>query len=205
MPKAELRCGCGAVRGVVADASPATTTRVVCYCDDCQAYAHYLGRSDLLDEHGGSDIVQVAPAALSFSQGDERIVCVRLTPKGLYRHYASCCNTPIGNSLRPGVPFVGILARDFESEPGGADALFGEPLGGIFGKFATGTPPEGSTKLNPRMLIKCAGAILSWRFSGRAWPHPFFDRATRSSNRPLTILSDAERAALRVHCGPKAA
>ena len=62
--RAEFRCRCGEVRGFVADASPRTVNRVVCYCDDCQAFAHRLGRADLLDAHGGSDVVQVAPASL---------------------------------------------------------------------------------------------------------------------------------------------
>jgi len=76
----EVRCRCGEVRGVVANASPRTVNRVVCYCDDCQAFAHQLGRADLLDAQGGTDIVQVAPAAVSFAQGQHRIVGLRLTP-----------------------------------------------------------------------------------------------------------------------------
>ena len=205
MPDAELRCGCGTVRGIVTNASPASANRVVCYCDDCQAFMHYIGRADLLDAHGGTDIVQVAPAALSFTQGDDRIVGVRLTAKGLYRYYASCCKTPVGNTLSPGVPFVGMLTQALDGNPGGAAAVFGEPIGAILGKFAIGTPPEGSTKLNLGLLFKAAGSILSWRFSGRAWPHPFFEQGTRKPSRPLTILSAEEREALRPQCGPKPA
>src|SRR3984957_2050797 len=107
----ELRCRCGEVRGTATDLSPRTVNRVVCYCDDCQAFAHQLGRADLLDPHGGSDIVQVAPASLSFQRGDDRIVGLRLAPKGLRRWYSSCCKTPLGNTLGPAVPFVGIVAR----------------------------------------------------------------------------------------------
>jgi hypothetical protein len=44
----------------------------------------------------------------------ERIVGLRLTPNGLYRWYASCCKTPLGNTLGPAIPFVGIVARTFE-------------------------------------------------------------------------------------------
>jgi hypothetical protein len=82
---ATLRCRCGTVQGLLADAAPEKVNRVVCYCADCQAFAHHLGRADLLDAHGGSDIVQVAPAALSFTQGAERIRGLRLTPKGVNR------------------------------------------------------------------------------------------------------------------------
>src|ERR1700757_5235893 len=96
---AELRCRCGQVRGFVADASPDAVNRVVCYCEDCQAFAHQLGRADLLDAQGGSDIVQVAPASLTFIKGQNRIAGLRLTPKGLFRWHATCCNTPVGNTL----------------------------------------------------------------------------------------------------------
>src|SRR5437868_8198983 len=77
----EVRCRCGEVVGLVTNASPQKVNRVVCYCADCQAFAHQLGRADLLDAKGGSDIVQVAPCTLSFVQGQNRIAGVRLTPK----------------------------------------------------------------------------------------------------------------------------
>src|ERR1700749_4424307 len=101
----EVRCRCGEVRGIVADPSPRTVNRIVCYCDDCQAYAHQIGRADLLNAKGGSDIVQFAPANLAFTQGQHRMVGVRLKPNGLYRWYANCCNTPVGNTLTPRLPF----------------------------------------------------------------------------------------------------
>ena len=71
----ELRCRCGEVRGMATNLSPRTVNRVVCYCDDCQAFVHQLGRADLLDPQGGSDIVQMAPAALSFTIGNTSSVC----------------------------------------------------------------------------------------------------------------------------------
>ena len=200
MAPADVRCRCGEVRGRVTDATRATVNRVVCYCDDCQAFAHHLGRADLLDEHGGTDVVQVAPASLAFHRGAERIVGLRLTPKGLYRWYASCCKTPLGNTVGPAIPFVGIVAQAFEA---GADELFGEPISGIFGKYAVGTAPAGSTSWNVRMYARAIRMVLGWRLGGRAWPHPFFDRATGAPSHPLTTLSPAEREALRPLCGPR--
>src|SRR3954452_9059719 len=94
----QVRCRCGEVVGVVANAAPQKVNRIVCYCDDCQAFAHQLGRPDLLDAKGGSDIVQMAPAAVSFTQGRQHIVGLRLKPNGLYRWYANCCKTPVGNT-----------------------------------------------------------------------------------------------------------
>jgi hypothetical protein len=189
----------------VSNASPRTTNRVVCYCDDCQAFVHHLGRADLLDEHGGTNIVQVAPSTLTFPQGSERIAGLRLTPNGLYRWYASCCKTPIGNTTSPGLPFVGILARVFEGEASELDALVGKPIGGVLGKHAIGTPPAGSTRLNPRLIVRALGNILRWRLTGKTWPHPFFDRETRTPSRPLVTLSPPEREALRRFCGPRPA
>jgi hypothetical protein len=198
----ELRCRCGEVRGLVSDPSPRTVNRVVCYCDDCQAFAHQIGRADLLNAQGGSDIVQVAPATLSFMQGQERIVGLRLTPKGLFRWHTSCCNTPVGNTLTPSIPFVGIVVQAIDTGTQRADEVFGEPIGAIMGKYAIGAAPEGSTRVNPSLLVRVITRLLGWRLRGRVWPHPFFKRDTREPIYPVTVLSPEEREALRRLCGP---
>jgi len=200
--RAELRCRCGEVRGFVADASPRAVNRVVCYCDDCQAFAHRIGRADLLDAQGGSDIVQVAPSSVTFVQGQDRIVGLRLAPKGLFRWHTSCCHTPVGNTVTPAIPFVGIIARGFDHGAQRADDVFGKPVGAIFGKFAIGNPPAGSTRMQPSLLLRAIRMVLGWRLRGQAWPNPFFARDTRAPIYPLTVLSPAEREALRPLCGP---
>jgi hypothetical protein len=200
--KAEFRCRCGEVRGVVIDASPRTVNRVGCYCDDCQAFAHWLGRAELLDAQGRSDIIQVAPATFAFSQGQDRIKGVRLTPKGLYRWYASCCNTPIGNTLTPSVPFVGILATAFDHDGQRADTVFGPPTGAIQGKYAIGEAPPGTTGIRPSLLLSVISKVLGWRLRGKAWPHPFFRRDSALPAYPVDVLPRDERDALRQYCGP---
>jgi hypothetical protein len=187
----------------VSNASPETANRVVCYCDDCQAFLHHVGRADLLDGSGGTDIVQVAPASLSFHRGAERIVGLRLTPKGLYRWHADCCKTPLGNTVSPAIPFVGITAQAFVGGASGCDEIFGTPIGGILGKFAIGDPPEGSTRLNVRLIARAVRLILGWKVRGRTWPHPFFDRTSRAPIRPVTTLSREAREKLRPLCGPQ--
>jgi len=196
---AELACRCGTVRGRVAGASPRTVNRLVCYCDDCQAFLHRLGRADLLDEHGGTDIVQVAPASLTFMTGTERIACLRLTPKGLYRWFADCCRTPLGNTVGPAIPFVGIVARAFPR----ADDAFGKPIGGIYGRYAVGAAPGVSAGLGARIIVRALRKVLGWRLGGKAWPHPFFDRATGLPVRAPIVLSPDDRHALRPLCGPR--
>jgi hypothetical protein len=200
--RAEFSCRCGEVRGFVANASPQTVNRVGCYCDDCQAFAHWLGRADLLDAQGLSDIVQVAPATFAFVQGQDRIKGVRLSPKGLYRWYASCCNTPVGNTLTPAVPFVGIFATAFDQGAQRAEAVFGPPTGAIMGKFAVGEAPPGTTRLQPSLLIRVIAKVLGWRLRGKVWPHPFFTRGNDTPVYPVSVLSREERDALRPYCGP---
>jgi len=200
--QAELRCRCGDVVGVVTNASPRTVNRVVCYCDDCQAFAHQLGRADLLDAKGGSDIVQVAPASLTFVKGQDRIAGVRLSAKGLFRYHTTCCNTPVGNTLSPVIPFVGILAQAFDTEKQRADQVFGPPTGAIFGKYAISEPPSGSTGPNLPLVLRAIAKVLGWRLTGRAWPHPFFKPNSREPTFPITVVSRERREELRKKCGP---
>jgi len=197
----DVRCRCGEVEGRLENAARETVNRAVCYCDDCQAFLHRLGRSDLLDAQGGSDIVQVAPSALTYTRGTDRIAGLRLKPKGLYRWYATCCKTPLGNTLGPAIPFVGVVAQAFRA----ADDVFGPPSGRIFGKFAIGTAPPGSTQLDVRLLARSAAKILGWKLRRATWPHPFFDRTTRAPIHPVTVLTHDEREALRPLCGPRPA
>jgi hypothetical protein len=199
--EAKLSCRCGEVQGVVTNASPQEVNRVVCYCDDCQAFLHQLGRADLLNAQGGTDIVQLAPASLAFTRGQDRIAGLRLTPKGLLRWHTTCCNTPVGNTLTPAIPFVGIVAQNFGAE--GARSAFGAPIGAILGKYAIGTAPPGSSGISLGLLLRTIAKVLGWRLRGRAWPHPFFNRETREPAYPLTVLSSEQREALRPYCGPQ--
>jgi hypothetical protein len=200
---AELRCRCGEVRGLLANASPRTVNRVICYCDDCQAFAHQLGRADLLDAHGGTDIVQVAPSCLKFVEGQDRIVGLRLTPDGLFRWYTSCCNTPMGNTVSPRIPFVGIVAQAFDDAAQRPDDVFGKPIGAILGKYAIGDAPAGSKGIKLSLLVRAIRLVLGWRLRGQTWPHPFFRRDTREPIYPVSVLSVPQREALRRLCGPK--
>ena len=79
-----LRCSCGEFEGVLRGASPENGTHGICYCNDCQAFAHFLGRAtEILDDHGGTDIYQTSPARLKFTKGKDRVACVTLTPQAV--------------------------------------------------------------------------------------------------------------------------
>src|SRR5688572_6382553 len=76
-----VQCRCGSVRGQVEPTEGAL--RGVCYCKDCQAYAHWLGSAgDVLDPAGGTELVAVQPAQLRITQGRDRLQCVTLSDKG---------------------------------------------------------------------------------------------------------------------------
>src|SRR4051812_45695184 len=94
-----LRCRCGTVTGFVSGVEPSAKKRAVCYCDDCQIYALHLGREDILDARGGTEALMSSPSQVTLSTGADQLRCVRLSPKGLYRWYAGCCNSPLGNTL----------------------------------------------------------------------------------------------------------
>ncbi|MCO6382610.1 DUF6151 family protein [Oceanicola sp. 502str15] len=116
-----LRCDCGKVElHIAARPAPPQGNRVICHCDSCRAFPRALGRADVLGPGDGSDIVQIRCDRLSIVQGVEHIAALRLSPKGLARWYAACCNTPLGNTgPSPSYPFFGALTYGIA----GKDAL----------------------------------------------------------------------------------
>jgi hypothetical protein len=150
-----LQCRCGTIKGLVAD--PRNVNRAVCYCRDCQAFAHFLGNVDaILDERGGSQIIQILPKNLTFTQGIEALACMRLTEKGLLRWYAGCCNTPIGNTLAtPKFSFIGLVHNCLESPGASLDESFGPIRAWVNTKGAKG---------EPKPALKGQGATVGWFF-----------------------------------------
>src|SRR3974390_617321 len=170
-------CRCGVVRGVLGDSRDAI--RVVCYCKDCQAFAHFLGSwEQVLDERGGSDIVQVLPKSLTFTQGVQSLACMRLTPKGLLRWYASCCRTPIGNTLAtPKLSFVGLLHSCLEVGNHSVSGSFGPIAAWVNTKGARGNPkPE--AKGQSRTIRRFIQRTLKARINGDYKLTPFFQPDT---------------------------
>jgi hypothetical protein len=185
------------VRAVAHGVTPQMGNHCVCYCDDCQAFPKALGRPDVVDANGGTDIFQLSQARLEFTHGLDRVAWLQLAPKGTARWYASCCNTPIGNTLPTmGVPFIGVI-RAFIREPAG-DAL-GPIRARVFRKFAIGDvaaiPPDNQSRWT--MVLRLAVLIISWRLRGDHKRSPFFDAASGAPLKPSRILTEAERAALR--------
>lgn len=199
---AEMQCSCGAVRGRAKGVSARSVNRVVCYCDDCQAFLHHLERGDLLDAFGGTDIVQMAPAALTFEQGKDKVSGIRLSPKGLYRWYATCCNTPLGNTVGPSLPLVGVVVQDFTHSGQDLNTLFGPPVGAVQAQFATQEGAQGTKGFGVLLLVRMMRKMLAWKLRGLGKPNPFFASDSGAALFPVTVLSREERQALRAVCGP---
>jgi Family of unknown function (DUF6151) len=190
-----LRCQCGTIQGAVAN--PANGNHCVCYCRDCQAFAHFLGKADtVLDERGGSEIIQVPPKNLTFSQGFEALACMRLTEKGLLRWYAACCNTPIGNTLMtPKISFVGLVHNCLESP--------GQSLDDSFGPIRAWVNPKGA-KGDPKPEVGGQGAVIWWfitrvlkaRLNGDYKRNPLFRADTGKPIVAARVLSPEEHTGL---------
>jgi hypothetical protein len=195
-----LRCRCGDLRGVATNVSPAAGTHLICTCTDCQAYAHFLERTDVLDARGGTAIFQLTPQQVRIERGADRLACVRLTARGPLRWYASCCRTPIGNTAASArMPFVGLVLAciDPAADARARDAALGPTRGTVFpGSAIGGVLPGESTRPPLRMILRTVG-ILAWAaLRGKHRPSPFFDPA---SGQPVTApkaLSESERGAL---------
>lgn len=198
-----IRCDCGELRATALGVSPAAGNRVVCYCDDCQAFARYLGEAErILDEHGGTDIFQMSPAKLEFQRGSEQLACARLTSGGMLRWYTRCCRTPVGNTMAATwVPFVGTIHRcmDHASHGRTRDQSLGPVRGRVQGRFATGDCSQlGAHDTAPAsMLLRLVPMIAMARIRGDHKRSPFLDPST---GRPIArphVLSAAELAAAK--------
>jgi Family of unknown function (DUF6151) len=190
-----LQCRCGTIKGVVKN--PQSANRAVCYCKDCQAFARFLGwEGEILDEKGGTDVIQVLPGNITFASGIEALACIRLTENGMLRWYASCCNTPVGNTLANyKISFIGLVHNCLE--------MAGKPLDNSFGPIRARVNTKGA-KGDPKPQAMGAGRIILWfiasilkaRIDGSYRQTPFFLIAKGTAIVSPRVLTGAERAAL---------
>ncbi len=190
----DCTCRCGAVKLRVAVPRRSSGTRAKCYCTDCQTAAQALGAADLLDPAGGTEVWQTTPDLLEIVQGAEHLVILRLSPKGLFRWYAACCDTPLCNTLpRLGLPFVSIVLP-----PGTADDVVLGPVGAHVNTIGA-QPGQGAPARD--VNFAAAGMTVLWRMaisalSGRAGKNPL---RTPGGDpiAPIRVLTLAERNAAK--------
>ncbi|WP_428262863.1 DUF6151 family protein [Haliangium sp.] len=195
----EYGCQCGALRGQATDVSPRTGLRLVCYCDDCQAYGLYLAPTTngapILDAGGGTEVYQLAPARLTITTGHEHLRCLRLSPKGLLRWYAGCCNTPIANTLPRSFPFVGVPVVALHPAEA-REAALGPVRGRVHTRFARpDVPVDGDRRASLGVIIRAVRNILRSWVKRQAKPSPFIRDDGSFAVEP-TVLSKEERDAV---------
>ncbi|MEO8391041.1 MAG: DUF6151 family protein [Polaromonas sp.] len=190
-----LRCQCGTLRGNVSHTE--SVSRGVCYCKDCQAYAHFLGKAgDILDEMGGTDVVATLPQYVTFTQGFEALACMSLSDKGMLRWYANCCNTPIGNTARDfKVSHVGLVHNCLEDPSTSLDSAFGPVRMRVGMKSAKGAPkamPVSTTV----SILRFMASLIRARLNGSYKNTPFFDPDQGTPRVAARVLTPDERAHL---------
>ena len=179
-----IRCTCGSFRARLHNVGPKHGNRVVCYCNSCQAFAHYLGRADeILDQNGGSDIYQASPGRLEILEGKENLACVHLTEKPTLRWYTDCCKTPIGNTLNTSkLPFIGLLhsCLDSSASPDGLNGLVGPVRGRVNGENARGDTSglKISDSASPSLYWQFFKLITGAKLRGEHKKSPLFDPET---------------------------
>jgi hypothetical protein len=190
-----LRCRCGKLQGELDPGGVAA--RAVCYCKDCQAFARFLGREgELLDAAGGTEVAASLPGAVRFTNGLEHLGCMSLSPRGLYRWYATCCRTPIGNTPRdPKTPYVGLVRACLDAPPETLDRQLGRSR--ILVQTGSARAPVKSTPARTAWAVVRIGTMmLRARLGGGYRSNPFFLPDSAAPLRQPQVLTQGERAAL---------
>jgi hypothetical protein len=194
-----LRCQCGQVRGVARDVAPSAGFRFVCYCRDCQAFARFLRRPDVLDAAGGTDIFQMPAGRLTLVAGTDAMRCLRFSGQVL-RWYANCCQTPIGNTAAgPRFPVVGLIHSFMDHAADGQprDEVLGPPLCRIFARSATASlSPNAPAPPSLHIFALRVSRLIGWWLRGLGRPNPFFDPHTNAPLATPRVFTPAERAGL---------
>jgi hypothetical protein len=187
-----LQCQCGTLKGFVSH--PAGVSRGVCYCNDCQAYAHFLGKADdILDEMGGTDVVAILPKYVTFTQGLETLACISLTENGMLRWYASCCNTPIGNTPRNfKVAHVGLVHTCLKGPLNTLESSFGPIRMRVNTKNAKGKPRSMPISTITSVL-RFLSSLIRARLDGSYKLTPFFDPNLGTPVTSPKVLTSTER------------
>jgi hypothetical protein len=178
-------CTCGTLSGHITPSGVQTGTHVSCYCHDCRAAQLYFGQPD--PAPGPVDILQMSPEDIRIDSGAEHLALMQLSPKGMLRWYADCCNAPIATTSRTAkFPFAGFIVKRI-ADP--------DPLGPV---TTRGFVPKPDGKQSHDKIRYAAVGLLSrlmksWT-SGNWRNTPFFNIDSGDPVVPPKILSKSERA-----------
>jgi hypothetical protein len=185
------------VGGVAREVAPSAGFRFVCYCEDCQAFARFLERPDVLNAAGGTDIFQMPAGHVKLTAGTDAVRCLRFSSK-VFRWYSDCCRTPIANTAGPRFPVVALIHSFMSDQADGRsrDDVLGPPLCRIYERSAIGLlPPNAPASPSLRIFALRAARICDWWLRGLARPTPFFDDFTKAPLSAPHVLTRSGRAA----------
>ena len=195
-----LRCQCGAVRGVASNVAASAGLRFVCYCKDCQAFARFLERPEILNVAGGTDLFQMPMGRVNLSAGMDALRCVSFSGSVL-RWYTGCCRTPIGNTAGPRFPVIGLVHSfcDHAAIGHSRDSAFGPALCRLYENSATGPlPADAAAPPSFRLFARRVRMLFGWWVHGLGRPNAFFHDRTGAPRSIPRILDQSEAAALRL-------
>lgn len=190
----ELECQCGEIKGHIKDVSSFNSTNLVCYCADCRAFAKFLEKEVVLDQNGGTQILQTTQSKIVFDKGEDKITGMRLSPKGACRFYSSCCKTPMAN-MGPGpkFPFVGI---PFVLVKNKTELESKVPLTHkVLAKYSLNGKPKGAhDKISLGLTLKVARILGIAYLKDKNKASPFFKEGKLKF--PLNVIPKEDKAKL---------
>jgi len=136
----KIKCKCGRFQALLRNSEKGV--RAICYCKDCQIYAHYLKASEnILNRLRGTEVIAVRPQQFAILCGREVLGCCSLTPLGSLRWFSQCCSTPICNMSRNiRTAHISIIHTCMEKEL--IEKAFGNRVIHAKRHGAIGTPPK---------------------------------------------------------------
>lgn len=177
-------CRCGTMQGTL-DVARGHGTAIVCHCDGCVRAQNHFGVAATRSE--GVAIYQTTPDRFSIAAGAAQLGLARLSPKGAFRWFATCCNTQLGASPKtPMFAFIGL-----------SQTIFADPTPLGTARTHVFVPqPNGAYKHRRAMpmFIALIGRSAVALASGRWRNTPFFDpQSGQPVVAPQVLPKDAGR------------
>ncbi len=177
-------CTCGALCGHLTPRGVRCGTHVDCYCHDCRAAQLYFKQPD--PAPGPVEILQTTPEDIRIDKGLEHLAAMQLSPKGMLRWYASCCDAPLATTPQTGkFPFAGFVVKRIPDP---------SRLGSITTRGFV-PAPNGKQK-HEKVQYAAFGLIrrvIGSRLSGRWKTSQFFAAETAAPVVTPTILTKEQR------------
>ena len=188
-----LQCQCGALHGQVDQTQHAL--RGICYCHDCRAYSHHLGKASVThDALGGVEFLATQAQHVTLSGGIQHLACLSLSEKGLLRWYARCCNTPLANTTRNWkLSYVGLVHTCLKADAASYERAFPR----LQMRVNTGGAKQGPPGMQFGTIVALMGfmpRVMVSSVTGAYKQTPFFCAPAGSPKVEASVLSKAERA-----------